>query len=91
MKWLKLQDFLIKSAGIWSIPYVAHENPLRWYRCKTREKNIFKSKIGKESLHDNSNDNGVRVVKVATYKNVIQKRSMIPRQKNSQIHLNLPW
>ena len=33
---------------------------------KWREENIFKPTNGKESLHQNSNDNGVRIVNSAT-------------------------
>jgi hypothetical protein len=32
--------------------------------------NIFKATIGTESLHQDSNDNGVRIVNFATSKNV---------------------
>jgi hypothetical protein len=35
--------------------------------------NIFKLTIGNESLHQNSNDNGVRIVKFATSKNLVVK------------------
>jgi hypothetical protein len=44
------------------------------------DRNIFKSKIWKESLHDNNNENGVRVGNVAASKNVIRRSSMAPGQ-----------
>jgi hypothetical protein len=39
-------------------------------------KEIFKRTIGNESLHEISNDNGVRVVNFATSKNLIVKSMM---------------
>jgi hypothetical protein len=38
--------------------------------------NIFKPTIGNESLHQDSNDNGVRIVNFATTKNLVVKRTM---------------
>jgi len=38
--------------------------------------NIFKPTIGNESLHQDSNDNGVRIVKFATSKNLVVKSTM---------------
>jgi hypothetical protein len=35
---------------------------------KVEGKNIFKPTIGKESIHQNSNNNGVRIVNFATSK-----------------------
>jgi hypothetical protein len=39
---------------------------------------IFKPIIGNESLHEASNDNGVRVVNFATSKNLIVKSTTFP-------------
>ena len=44
---------------------------------KWRE-NIFKLTIGNESLHQDSNDNGVRIVNFATSKNSVVKSTMFP-------------
>ena len=41
---------------------------------------IFKPTIGNESLHQNSNDNGVRIVNFATSKNLVVKSTMFPHQ-----------
>ena len=42
--------------------------------------NIFKPIIGNESLHQYSNDNGVRIVKFATTKNLVVKSMMFPHR-----------
>jgi len=41
---------------------------------------IFKPKIGNESLHQDSNDNGVRTVNVATSKHLVVKSKMFPHR-----------
>jgi hypothetical protein len=41
--------------------------------AKAGREEIFKPTIGNECLHEISNDNGVRVVNFATYKNLIVK------------------
>jgi hypothetical protein len=40
----------------------------------------FKPTIGNESLHEDSNDNGVRVVNFATSKNLVVKSTMFPHR-----------
>ena len=42
--------------------------------------NIFKLTIGNDSLHQDSNDNGVRIVNFATSKNVVVKSTMFPHR-----------
>jgi len=42
--------------------------------------NIFKPTIDNESLHQGSNDNGVRIVNFATSKNLAVKSTMFPRR-----------
>jgi hypothetical protein len=46
--------------------------------AKVGRENIFKRTIGNESLHEISNDSGVRVVNFATYKNFVVKCTMFP-------------
>jgi len=41
---------------------------------------IFKLTIGNESLHQDSNDNGVRIVNFATSKNLVVKSTMFPHR-----------
>jgi len=51
--------------------------------------NIFKPTIGNDSLHKESNDNGVRTVNFATSKNLAVKVYYAPALKHLYIHLDL--
>jgi hypothetical protein len=51
------------------------------FNAKVGTENIFKPTTGNESLHDTSNDNGVRVVNFATSKNLAAKGTMFPHRK----------
>jgi hypothetical protein len=51
---------------------------LRDFSTKIGREDIFKPTIGNESLHEISNDNGVRIVNFATSKNLIVKSIMFP-------------
>ena len=48
--------------------------------AKVGRKNIFKPIIGNESLHQDSNDNGVRIVNVATSYKLVVKSTMFLHQ-----------
>jgi hypothetical protein len=48
------------------------------YNAKLGREDIFKPTIGNESLHKISNDNGIRVVNIATTKYLIVKSTMFP-------------
>jgi len=50
--------------------------PLGHFNAKVGRMNIFKPTIGNEGLHQDSNDNGVRIVKFATSKNLVVKSTM---------------
>jgi exonuclease III len=50
------------------------------FNAKLGRQDIFKPTIGKESLHEDSNDNGVRVVNFATSKNLVVKSIMFPHR-----------
>ena len=50
------------------------------FNVKVGRENIFKPTIGNESLHQDSNDNGVRIVTFATSKNIIVKSTMFPHR-----------
>jgi len=42
--------------------------------------NIFKPTIGNDRLHQDSNDNGVRIVNLVISKNLVVKSTMFPRR-----------
>jgi hypothetical protein len=48
------------------------------FNAKVSRENIFKLTIGNESLHEISNDNGVRVINFATSENLVVKSTMFP-------------
>jgi hypothetical protein len=48
------------------------------FNAKVGRLATLKLTIGNESLHQDSNDNGVRVVNFATSKNLVVKSSMFP-------------
>ena len=48
--------------------------------AKVGRENIFKPTIGQESLHQDSNDNGVRLVNFATSQNLVVKSTMLPHR-----------
>jgi exonuclease III len=53
------------------------------FNAKVGREDIFKPIIGNEALHEDSNDNRVRVVNFATSKNLIVKSTTCP---HSDIH-----
>jgi len=50
------------------------------FNAKVRRENIFKPTIGNDSLHQDSNDNGVRLVNFATSKNLVVNSMMFPHR-----------
>ena len=50
------------------------------FNAKVGREIIFKQTIGNEILHQDSNDNGVRIVNFATSKNVVVKSMMFPHR-----------
>jgi hypothetical protein len=50
------------------------------FNAKVGRENIFKPTIGKESLHHDSNDNGVRIVNFSTLKNLVVNITMFPHR-----------
>ena len=62
------------------------------FNAKVGRENIFKLTIGNESLHEDSNDNGIRIVNLATSKNLVVKNMMFPQRnilKYRVIHKSL--
>jgi len=56
------------------------KNLLGDFNAKVGRENIFKPTIGNENLHQDSNDNGVRIVTFATSKNLVVKSTMFPHR-----------
>src|SRR5215510_5963872 len=50
------------------------------FNAKVGREAIFKPTIGNESLYQDSNDNGVRILNFATSKNLVVKSTMFPHQ-----------
>ena len=53
---------------------------LGYFNAKVGRDNIFKPTIGNEILHQDNNDNGVRIVNFATSKNLVLKSTMFPHR-----------
>jgi hypothetical protein len=50
------------------------------FNAKVGKENIFKLTIGNESLHQDSDDNGVKIINLATSKNLLVKSTMFPHR-----------
>ena len=50
------------------------------FNVKVGRESIFKPTIGQESLHQDSNDNGFRLVNFATSNNLVVKITMFPHR-----------
>jgi len=50
------------------------------FNAKLGRENIFKPMIGNDSLQEDNNDNGVRIVKFATSEHIVVKCTMYPRR-----------
>jgi hypothetical protein len=57
--------------------------------AKVCREDIFKTTVGDESLHEISNNNGIRAVNFATYKNLTVKKDNVPTLQNSLIYLDV--
>jgi len=50
------------------------------FNAKLGREDSFNPTIGNDSLHQSSNDNGVRIVNFATSKNLVAKSKMFPHR-----------
>jgi hypothetical protein len=64
--------------------------PLGNFNAKVGRENIFKPTIGREGIHQDSNDNGVRIVFFATSKTLVFKRMMFPHLNSLKYNLTSP-
>jgi len=53
---------------------------LRDFNAKVWREIVLKPIIGNESLHQVSNDNGIRIVNFTTPKNLVFKSTLLPRR-----------
>ena len=53
------------------------------FNAKVGRENIFKPTIGNDSLHQDSNDNGVRVVNFVTSKKSSSEEDVVPTPRHS--------
>jgi hypothetical protein len=60
------------------------------FNAKVGREDIFKPTIGNESLHQDSNDNGVRVVNFATSNNLVVRSMMLPHQNFHKYNWTAP-
>jgi len=56
------------------------KNILGDFKAQVGRENIFKPTAGNESLHQDSNDNGVIIADFATSKNLVVKSTMLPHR-----------
>jgi hypothetical protein len=61
------------------------------FDAKLVREDIFKPKIGSDSLHQVSNDNGVRTVNVATSKNLFVRSTMFQHRNINQYTWSTPY
>ena len=54
------------------------------FNAKLGREDIFKPTIGNESPHQDSNDNGIRIVNVGTSESLVFKDTMFPQQNFHQ-------
>jgi hypothetical protein len=59
------------------------------FNAKVGREDIFKPTIGNESLHEITNDNGVRVQSFATSKNLTVKSTMFPHRNIHKLTCHL--
>jgi hypothetical protein len=60
------------------------------FSAKVRREDIFKPTSGNESLHEISNHNGIRVVKFATFKNLMVKSTIFPHRNIKKLTWTSP-
>jgi hypothetical protein len=67
------------KAGFQSLCSVPHESSVRRFNLKVGRVDIFKPKTGIESLHQDSNDNGVRRVNLPVIYLVVKSMTFLHR------------
>ena len=70
---------LIKT-GFRTFSTVPHGNSITKFQCKSAEREYFQPTIWNQVLHQDSNDNGDKIVNFAIPKNLIVKNTMFPHR-----------
>ena len=73
-----------------NFPKYHAKNLLGYFNAKVGRKNIFKPTIGNESLHQDSNENGVRIINFATSNNPFLKSMMFLHRNIHKYTLTYP-
>jgi len=60
------------------------------FNAKFGREDFFKPTIWNDSLHQNSNDNGIRILNFATSKYLVVKRKMFPHRNIKKYTLTHP-
>jgi hypothetical protein len=60
------------------------------FNAKVGRENIFRPTVGNESLHQDSNDNGVRIIHFVTSKNLVVKSTMFPHRNIHKYNWTFP-
>ena len=81
-EWTSFSDCICIYVCMYSINFPKYHMKMLLgdFNAKVGRENIFKPTTGQESLHQDSNDNGVRLVNFATSKTLVVKSTMFPHQ-----------
>jgi len=66
-----MDSFYEELEKVFNFPKYHMEILLRYFNAKMARQDIFKPTSGNDSLHQDSNDNGVRIINSATSKNLV--------------------
>jgi hypothetical protein len=78
--WFERQFYEELEQDFYLFPKYDMEIILGYFHAKEGWEIIFKPTIGNESLHQDSNDKGVRIVNFATSKNLVVKSMIFPHR-----------
>jgi hypothetical protein len=85
-----MDRFYDELEHVFNISPKYHRKILLDFNAKVGREDIFKQKIGNESLHEISHGNGTRAVNIATSKNFIVKSMMFPHHNIHKFNWTSP-
>jgi hypothetical protein len=68
----------LEQVFFYHFPKYHMKNLLGDFNAEVERENIVKPTVGNESLHQESNENGIRIVNFATAKNLLVESDMLP-------------